>query len=134
MKHRRTRSRKKPAKRSRPSRAVKPTQDPKSAKEPEPAAESDALSMLFDSERREELSERLNQRQLKSEDREMLLALLDFRCRLVELVGPEGLTKEGLRKLVIRMSESEQSADGVADNRVNLQTPYHGDITSGIDA
>jgi hypothetical protein len=32
------------------------------------------------------------------------------------------------------MSESEQSADGVADDGANLQTPDQGDITSGIDA
>ena len=88
--------------------------------------------MLFDSKRLEELSERLDQRQLKPEDREMLLALLDFRYRLAELVGPEGLTKEGLRKLVISMSESEQPTDGAADDGANLQTPDSGDITSGV--
>ena len=132
MKRRRTRSRKKPAKRTRPPRATKPANEPEPTTEPELATEPDALSMLFDSKRLEELSERLHQRQLKPEDSEMLLALLDFRCRLAELVGPEGLTKEGLRKLVISISESEQPAGGAADDGANLQTPHSGDITSGV--
>jgi hypothetical protein len=122
MKRRRTRLRKKPAPQTKPAPAATASR---------PDTESIILSLLLDSKKQEELAERIDKQQLQAEDHDTLVALIDFHLRLAELVGPEGLTEEGLCKLIDQIGES---TEGVLDDRPNGETPHHDDSTSGSDA